>query len=189
MDKVEESARKAGMREFTLAAALMLALVFAVYWPALRGGFVWDDQLTVEKNPLVSGEFTVRSMWFQMDFPLTTVVLWIEFLLWGKSPVGYHIVNALLHAANVFLLWRVLSRLKVPSAGLAAFLFAVHPVAVASVAWISELKNTLSLFLMLLSFLSYLRFDGDLRENERSAYRWYWLSLVAFVLALLSKTS
>jgi len=177
------------MREFTLAAALMLALVFAVYWPALRGGFVWDDQLTVEKNPLVSGEFTVRSMWFQMDFPLTTVVLWIEFLLWGKSPVGYHIVNALLHAANVFLLWRVLSRLKVPSAGLAAFLFAVHPVAVASVAWISELKNTLSLFLMLLSFLSYLRFDGDLRENERSAYRWYWLSLVAFVLALLSKTS
>jgi hypothetical protein len=58
MDKVEESARKAGMREFTLAAALMLALVFAVYWPALRGGFVWDDQLTVEKNPLVSGEYT-----------------------------------------------------------------------------------------------------------------------------------
>jgi tetratricopeptide (TPR) repeat protein len=189
MDKTAEPENKSRVREFALAAALMLALVFAVYWPALRGGFVWDDQLTVEKNPLVSGEFTLRSMWFQMDFPLTTIVLWIEWLLWGKNPVGYHIVNALLHATNVFLLWQVLSRLKVPGAGLAAFLFAVHPVAVASVAWISELKNTLSLFFMLLSFLLYLRFDTDVPENERPRYHWYWLSLVVFVLALLSKTS
>jgi len=157
----------------------------------------------VKKNPLLTGEHTLSSIWFQGDFPLATVGFWIQHLLWGGKPTGYHVVNIALHAVNALLVWRVLARLKVCGAWLAAMIFAVHPVCVASAAWISELKNTLSLVFFLLSFLWYLRFEnvagGEWRVTGRSLEvtspvtrhpsRYYWLSLGAFLLALLSKTS
>src|SRR5207244_798040 len=120
------------------------------------GGFVWDDLLLVQQNPLATGELSLRSIWFSTDFPLANVALWLEWLVFGKHAAGYRIVNAVLHAGSCFLLWRLLTRLKVPGAWLAAALFAVHPVCVASVAWISEIKNTLSLPFYLASFWFYL---------------------------------
>jgi protein O-mannosyl-transferase len=156
----------------------------------LRGEFVWDDLILVEKNPLVTGEFTARSIWFQTDFPLSTVALWGQWLLWGNSPSGYHVVNVLLHALNALLVWRVLTRLGVAGAWLAALLFAVHPVGAASAAWISEIKNTLSLMFFLAGLWCYLRFDA--RAAPMAGWKtrpWYWLSLACFFLALTSKTS
>ena len=172
------------------AAAVVLA-VFVVYWPALRGQFLWDDVLVVQRNPLVTGELGLRSIWFGTDFPLASVAFWLEWLAWGDHPAGYHVVNVLLHATSAVLLWRVLERLRVPAGWLAAMIFAVHPMCVASVAWISELKNTLSLPFYLLSILCYVRSDSELRipHSALRISKWYWLSLAAFVLALLSKTS
>ena len=180
-----------------LGAGTILALVLAAYWPALRGGFVWDDPLLIDKNPLVKGTLTLGSVWFQTDFPLTTVAFWLQWLVWGKHAAGYHAVNLLLHTGGALLVWRVLARLKVAGAWLAAAIFAVHPVGAASVAWISELKNTLSLPFFLLSLDCYLAFErreasakaGSSSQLRCQAAWWYRLSLLAFLLALLSKTS
>jgi len=201
-------------------AALALA-VLAVYWRALRGEFLWDDLLVVHRNPLVTGELGLGSIWFRTDFPLTNVAFWLEWLAWGDHTVGYHVVNLLLHATSAVLLWRVLRRLRIPAGWLAAMIFAVHPVCVASVAWIAELKNTLALTFYLLSILWYLRSDqqskvqslkskvgsqesasSDTQHATRNTTEvpaprpsplaprlLYWLSLLTFVLALLSKTS
>lgn len=171
-------------------AGLLGLLVLAVYLPSFRGGFVWDDLLLVDQNPLVKGELTLRTVWFSTDFPLSNVALWLEWLAFGKHAAGYRIVNAALHAVSCVLLWRLLARLGIRGAWLAAALFAVHPVAAGSVAWISEIKNTLSLPLCLLSFGWYLEFEERHgRGAARPARLPYALSLLAFVLALLSKTS
>ena len=110
--------------------------------------------------------------------------------MWGNNPAGYHIANVLLHALGCVLLWRVLARLKIPGAWLAAAIFAVHPVAAASVAWISEMKNTLSLVFCLSSFLLFLiSEERQAVADKTKAALFYFLSFGAFLLALLSKTS
>jgi protein O-mannosyl-transferase len=170
-------------------AAIVLLAAFGVYWPALRGEFLWDDYLVVHQNPLLTGKLGLGSIWFHTDFPLTNVALWLEWLAWGDQTLGYHIVNVLLHASSALLLWRVLGRLRVPAPWLAALIFAVHPLCVASVAWISELKNTLSLPFFLLSLLWYPRVDDTPRTPAPRIAVSYCVAFVAFVLALLSKTS
>lgn len=173
--------------------ALIFLITLAAYWPVLNGQFIWDDPLLVEKNPLVTHALTLRSVWFQTDFPLTVVAFWLQWLAWGKSAAGYHIVNVLLHAMNAILVWRLLARLNVRGAFVAAILFAVHPVCAASVAWISEFKNTFSLPFFLLSIWFYLRQQSENQSPNRAPRvtdnSWYALSLVAFVIALLAKTS
>ena len=159
-----------------------------------------DHRLIKEDNPLVNGELTPLNLWFQMDFTLSTFALWLQWLAWGENPGGYHAVNIALHGLSAVLFWRLLARLKIPGAWLAAAVFAVHPVCVNSVARVAEIKNTLSLPFFILSFWSYLRYEEfSLRlvgqnqiANHRwrdSAALWYGISLVAFVLALMSKTS
>jgi tetratricopeptide (TPR) repeat protein len=187
---VSPAAAQANRRALVLRVAIILLLTFAIYWPALRGGFVWDDLILVEKNQLAKGDLNLRTVWFNTDFPLTTAMFWVQWLLWGSNLAGYHVVNVLLHAASAVLVWRVLARLKIPGAWLAGALFAVHPVCVASVAWISELKNTLSLPFCLLSLWWYLAFEErDAGQRPGKQRCCYWLSLGAFALALLSKTS
>lgn len=172
-------------------AAILLLLVLAAYAPVFRGGFVWDDTVLIDRNSLVKGEANLLSIWFREDFPLSIVAFWLQWLVWGKHAAGYHVVNVLLHGTGVLLLWRVLTRLGIQGDWLGAALFAVHPVAVASVAWISELKNTLSLIFFLASLYCYSRFDLEPRAPHAAhrASNWYWLALGAFLLALLSKTS
>ena len=154
--------------------------------PALQAGFIWDDDGHVTRTDLrdLSGLYRI---WFefgatQQYYPVLHSAFWLEHLVWGDSPLGYHLLNVLLHASAACLFGVLLRRLAVPGAALAALLFALHPVCVESVAWISEQKNTLSLVFYLCAALAYLRF------TERRRGTVYLLATGLFVLALLTKT-
>ena len=171
-------------------AALIIALSLACYWPALHGDLVWDDDAHVTRRGLQSLSGLLQ-IWTnlhatQQYYPLLHSAFWLEHGFWGDATLGYHLANVLLHAASAFLLVVVLRRLMVPGAWLAGLLFAVHPVCVESVAWISEQKNTLSLVFYLLAALAYLWFDR-VRE-EPGARRAYALACALFVCALLTKS-
>jgi tetratricopeptide (TPR) repeat protein len=171
----------------TLFTALLIAVVFIVYWPAITAGFVFDDDFLVVHNPSIEASNGLYQIWCTTTnydyFPLTYSSFLIEHRLWGTRATGYHLVSLLLHATNVLLVWHVLRKLNVQGSYLAALLFAVHPVAASSVAWISEQKNLWSLLFCLTSLSFYLDFQAG---GQR---RWYALSLIAFLAALLGKTS
>ena len=156
---------------FALGSLLVLAAV-AAYVPALKAGFVWNDDSYVTENPTLDGADGLRLIWTdtkanEQYYPMVFTSYWIEKRLWGLAPLGYHLVNVLLHAANALLLWTLLARLGLPGPGWAAALFALHPMCVESVAWITERKNTLSLFLSLLAMLFYLA-SREPREEEKT---------------------
>ena len=173
-----------------------MALVLVSYAPVLRAGFIWDDDGYVTENSTLHSIDGLRRIWFEIGavpqyYPLVHTSFWIEQHAWGLSATGYHAVNILLHAANAILVWRVLTRLQVPGAWLGAALFAVHPVEVESVAWITERKNVLSLALALSSMLCYWRFapaESPTTASPRARAGYYLASWLVFVAALLSKT-
>ena len=181
------SERPIAPRRQVLLAAAILAIALLAYIPAMRGGFLWDDYPFLKDNWLIQAPDGLQRFWFATQaedyFPLTSSMLWVEWRIWGDHAAGYHVMNVLLHALAAVLVWRVLRRLAVPGAWLAGVLFAVHPVAAASAAWITERKNTLPMALYLLSLLTYLRYD------EGGGRRAYCLSILWFLLALLAKTS
>ena len=167
-------------------AGLIFGATFLAYLPAVHGGFLWDDEGHVTKPELQSFHGLVR-IWgevgaTQQYYPLLHSAFWVEHRLWGDSLVGYHLMNLLLHAGAACLVVAIMRRLALPGAGLAGLLFALHPVCVESVAWISEQKNTLSAVFYLGAMLAYLHFDRDRRRSH------YYLALGLFLLALLSKT-
>ncbi len=175
----------AGWPEPALFVAFLTALVI-VYWPSLRGGFLWDDPGHVT-NPQLQSWSGLWRIWFepgatQQYYPLLHSAFWVEHQLWGDAALGYRLINLVWHAAAACLLVAVLRRLAVPGAVLAGALFALHPVCVESVAWISEQKNTLSTVFYLAAALAWLRY-----ERERSPRR-YAVATVWFVAALLTKT-
>jgi protein O-mannosyl-transferase len=187
--KNKEFARTAQRWRAFAQVAVIVLVTGIVYLPALQGGFVWDDELLISKNPLLTSWSGLGEIWgFGRTpdyFPLTNTVFWIERHLFGESTFPYHIINIVLHIANALLVWFVLRRLNIPGAWLAGLIFAVHPVHVESVAWISELKNVLSLFWALISVWLLVRFiDGDAKRPMFV----YLLSLGSFILALLAKT-
>jgi tetratricopeptide (TPR) repeat protein len=164
---------------------LVVAVALA-YRPAWQGGLLWDDAGHLTRPALQS----VSGLWqiwtdigaTQQYYPLAHTAFWLQHVLWGDAVLGYHLVNILLHATSAFLLALILRRLAIPGALLAAIIFALHPVHVESVAWISELKNTLSTVFYLAAALVYLRFD------EQRTPRSYALAYALFVCALLTKT-
>lgn len=170
----------------------IVAITFVVYIPAIRSGFVWDDDFYLTNNRVIRAPDGLLRTWIEPTanpqyYPLVFSSFWIEYRLWGLHPAGYHTVNVLLHAAAACLLWSILRRLNVPGAWLAALLFAVHPVQVESVAWVTERKNVLSGILFFAALLSYLRFALPDSPLPR---RWgcYALSLLLFLAALFSKS-
>ena len=108
---------------------LIILLTILSYIPALRGGFVWDDDEYVTRNRALRSSDGLWEIWFKPEatvqyYPLTFTVFWIEYQLWGPEPFGFHLVNVLLHAANALLFWKLLTRLSVPAAWWAAAVFA-----------------------------------------------------------------
>ncbi|MGD0650345.1 MAG: tetratricopeptide repeat protein [Verrucomicrobiia bacterium] len=181
---------KGSWKSLSIGGALIVLLTVVVYLPALQGGFVWDDHHNITGNQLLRTLGGLEQTWMDPHasiqyYPLTYTGFWVEYQAWGLHSFGYHVVNVLLHALNAFLVWVLLTRLAVPGAWLAAVLFAVHPVHVESVAWITELKNVLSGFFCLSAFLAFLGF----RQSAKHRWWFYSLSFLLFLCALLSKTS
>jgi len=178
------------------AAAILLA-AFWVYLPALRGGWLWDDDLEVMGNAVLRAADGWWRPWVApagMDyFPLKSTVQWVEWHLWSGHVTGYHLANLALHGLSALLVWRLLSRLLGPGGGVGAWfaglIFAVHPVAVESVAWISEFKNVLSLPPLLWATIAWVELDEGGPGWTPAARRHYLVALLGFLLAMLSKTS
>src|SRR5688572_4232226 len=166
---------------------LMCLTAFVVYWPAVHGEFIWDDFINIVNNPLMRSDTGLADAWLARKgtfdyYPLTWTTWWLEWRAWRRETTGYHVLNILLHAGAAAMWWRVLVRLRVPGAFVAAMVFLVHPVNVESVAWITERKNTLSMPLLGVALALYL--DSDEGRGRRGLY---WGSVAVFALSLLAK--
>lgn len=182
--------RQSGRIDPRVTAGLLVLLTVVAYLPALTCGFIWDDDAHVTDSRPVQQVGGLSAIWFQPGsvkqyYPVTHSSFWLEYRVWKDWPAGYHAVNILLHAGCVLLLWRLLLRLELPGAWLAAALLAVHPVHVESVAWISERKNVLSGVFCLGAALMWLRWQA---AAPRTAIRSWWFAFALFLAALLSKS-
>jgi hypothetical protein len=185
--KKKQPQSKPGAMRAVLIGCAIAVLAIVVNVPAMKAGWIWDDDSFLHNNPIIKAPDGLRRFWFTTQaedyFPLTYSMLWMEWRLWEGRPPPFHVVNILLHAAAAVLLWRVLKRLNVPAAWLGGLLFAIHPVATTSVAWVAERKNTLSMLLYLATALTYFRFEDSGRK------RGYFIALGLFLLALFCKSS
>ncbi len=190
---VQVAQRPAGPRGSSWAVGLGVTIItLIVFWPALHGQFLnWDDDQNFLNNPHFRGLDPSNLRWMFTTFhlghyhPLTWLTLGLDYSLWGMDPKGYHFTNLILHTAGAAVFYLVALRLlgrRILAAGLAALLFAIHPLRVESVAWVSERRDVLSGLLYLLSALAYLK-----AHQNGPRRRWIGLSLVAFAAGLLSK--
>lgn len=171
-----------------LRAALIVLATLWIYAPALHGVWIWDDLRFIPGNPLMNDPARLWKIWFQPQsfleyYPVEATIQWAQWILWRDHTLGYHLTNVVLHLLSAFLVWRLLAKLGLHCAWVGALLFAVHPVMVESVAWMVELKNTLSLPPLLLAMCFYLDYDRDRRPQA------YALAWIAFLLAMLCKVS
>ncbi len=193
----------------TLAGmALIVVAAIVCYMPVMNGDFIMDDDGLLVKNRLIQASDGLCRLWCTNEaidyWPATNSLLWIEWRLWGTNTTGYHVGNLILHIAESLLIWIILRKLSIPGAFLAATIFAVHPVNVESVAWISQRKNMMAMLFFLLSIFWYLKemqgASGHGRRETASDFvqhssciphpsSFYWLSMAAFLLAMLSKGS
>lgn len=176
-----------------LAALGLVLLAALAHAPSLSGGFIVDDLHYVADNVLLDDLEGLRTIWTDphrllVYYPLTFTTFWLENQLCGRDPRCFHATNLLLHALTALLAWRVLARLAVPGAWLAAALFAVHPLHVDTVAWVAERKNVLSGALALGALLAWLAFERRSERGERRAARAWAAGLALFLAALLAKT-
>src|SRR5689334_20099234 len=176
-------------------SACLALLTLAVFWPVRNCDYIsFDDPEYVTSNPRVrlglsadgvAWAFTTShsSNWH----PLTWMSHMLDATLFGPGPAGPHLVNLAFHAANAVLLFlalRALTGAHWPSA-FAAALFAVHPLHVESVAWVSERKDVLSAFFWMATLWAYGRYVSDPTPFPRS--RWFWTTLGCFALGLMAK--
>jgi Flp pilus assembly protein TadD len=176
-------------RRSLLGALALVVLVVAALAGVRDLGFVVDDREYVETNTALETTDGLAAIWTDLEalphhqyYPLVVTTLWLEHQLWGKEARGYHLVNLVLHLLNAFLVWRLASVLGLRGAWFVAAVFAVHPVQVETVAWVTELKNVLFVAFYLLSALAYLRFA------DRGGRGRYAAALGLFLLSMLSKT-
>lgn len=215
------SVNSAHSRGAWIIAALLAVVAILAYWPALGAGWIWDDDSYVTANAVVQGADGWWRAWIPGEtpqwYPLVFLGFWAQYQLHGLEPFGFHAVNVLLHVVSAGLLWRLLARLGVRGAGVAAALFLLHPVQVESVAWVTERKNVLSMAFALLAVLAWVRAREEAWSGlhggapssampasavhtggahahaalagAHAARRWFALAAVAFVCAMLSKTT
>jgi protein O-mannosyl-transferase len=190
-------------RQILICLCIIIATL-AAFMPSLKNGYIWDDEQHVSENSLIRTSDGLGKIWFKPGairqyYPLTFTGFWIQYHLWGLNPFGYHLVNVLLHCLNAILLLYVIRLLGVPGAALVATIFALHPIQVETVAWISEQKNLLSGLFYLAALFCYLRFSldknrmgipGGSSQKAASCYSkvFYILALGFFVCALLCKS-
>jgi hypothetical protein len=177
-----------------IGCAVLLVIAFWAYAPALQNGYIWDDDDYVVDNVQLRTVDGLYRIWAEpratpQYYPLVHTTFWIEYQLWGLAPLHFHVVNVLLHALGAILLWRCLRRLALAGSFVAACVFALHPVQVESVAWVTERKNVLCgvfYFAAALWLLPVLLAPAT--EPLRARLRGYGGGLVLFMLAMLSKT-
>jgi protein O-mannosyl-transferase len=168
--------------------ALLIGLVVAAYIPVFGAGFIWDDDQHLTANPCIVGPLGFADIWTSAQavyYPLVLTTFWVVHKIAGLNPLPYHLLNIAFHAGSAVLLWRVLTKLNVRAAWFGAALWALHPVMVESVAWVTELKNTQSCFFYLLSILCFLK----ARHRDSLGRRDYALSILFFAMAITSKSS
>jgi len=172
---------------------ILILFVILAYAPVWHAGFIWDDDSHLTANPCIVGPLGLKEIWTTSAAdicPLTYTTFWVEHAFWGLNPLPYHLVNVLLQALSALLLWQVLRNLRVQGAWLGAALWALHPVMVESVAWITEMKNTQSGVFFLLSILFFVRWLRARDLNGRTGGGWdYALTLLFAALAMVSKSS
>jgi len=174
--------------EIVLLKALLIVFTgLFVYVPAFHGDWLWDDDQEITQNALLPDPNGLVKIWHGESgadyLPLKSSVQWVYFQFFKADRTAWHVLNVVLHVINALLFWRVLARLGVRQAWLGGLIFSIHPILVESVAWVSELKNTLSLPFLLLAMLTWINF------NEKGRIRDYVFTLVLFVLAILCKSS
>lgn len=167
---------------------LIAAAVWWIYWPVRHGTWLMDDAVYFTANPLLQDPERLWKAWFEPGsfieyYPVEETVQWIQWQLWHGDTLGYHVTNILLHIVDALLVWKLLSKFRLKLAWLGGLIFAVHPVQVESVAWIMELKNTLSLAPFLLAMCAWIDYDERRRPWD------YGLSLGLFLVAMLCKIS
>ena len=171
---------------------LLLAIVLA-YLPVWWAGYIWDDDKMLTANPVIVGPLGLKEIWTTSAanfYPLVLTTLWVEHALWGLQPLPYHLANVLMHGACAIVLWRVLRSLTVPDAWLGTALWALHPMQVETVAWVTELKNTQSCLFYLLSIHFFVECLKNSSPKGKSAGRWsYAVMLLSAALAMASKSS
>ena len=175
------------LRRDWLLALVLIAITFLVYAPAWNGQPIWDDDIHITQPALRSLDGLVR-IWKDpaaapQYYPVLHTLFWFEYKMWDGAVVPYHLLTIFCHALLALLIVLILRRLNVPGAWLCAFVFALHPVHVESVAWFSEIKNTLSGVLAAAAMLAYLRYD---QNRHRGAYV---TALALFAFGLLTKTA
>jgi cytochrome c-type biogenesis protein CcmH/NrfG len=185
------------MRRERLILLLLAALTLAVYWPVRHHEFIlFDDTMFVTENPVVQAGLSLNGIFWafthrigDMWHPLTAISHMLDCELFGLSPGPMHFENALFHVANALLLFLVLHRATgfVWRSAIVAALFALHPLRVEPVAWLSERNNVLSTFFLLLTLWCYVRFVEEAKLRSPEAKPWYRLTLVVFTIGLLSK--
>lgn len=181
------------------AAVIIIVLTSVVYGNSLFGDFVCDDWPQIVNNKKItsykylpqyftSGVWNISELEYKDQFlyrPLFLLNLFLNYQIWGQNPFGFHLTSIFLHIANsiliFFLLKKVLGTDKIIYPLIGAIIFAVHPVHVEPVSWISGVPDLLCTFFFLLSFLFYLRY------GESSRLKPLTLSITFFIFSLLSK--
>jgi hypothetical protein len=171
-----------------LRALMIIAAGCWVFAPALRGDWLMDDDMYLTQNALLGDPARLWKIWFAPGslieyYPVEATVQAVQWHLWHLNTLGYHLTNLVLHLIGALLVWRLLDKFGLRFAWLGGFLFAVHPAVVESVAWISELKNTLSLPPFLLAMCVWIDYDAHRRSRD------YFAALGLFLLAMLCKIS
>lgn len=173
-----------------LRPALVALLALVAHAASLWCGWIWDDDSYVTANTVIQSPDGILSIWVPGStpqyYPLVFLGFWIQHALIGLEPFWFHMVNVLMHAANAALLFVVLKRIGVASSFWIAALFAVHPMGVETVAWVTERKNLQSMLFALASIFFFIRM---LDAGKQGSARAWTASFACFVAALLSKTT